>query len=110
MKKCEYVTNTCRLSVCRSHSCIVSKWLNSKYAIDAQKVIYPIVFTRATLSSCVRPTVTSRGSILTWSNVGSRKQRHTIALRLYSFFYTENHYKTHTGSPPTEAPNTGGVG
>jgi len=99
MKKCEYVTNTCRLSVCRSHSCIVSKWLNSKYAIDAQKVIYPIVFTRATLSSCVRPTVTSRGSILTWSNVGSRKQRHTIALRLYSFFIPKITTKLTWGHP-----------
>ena len=42
-------------------------------------------------------------------NIGSRKQRDTIAQEL-SLYDAANFGKTQTGSPPTDAPNAGGVG
>jgi len=78
-----------------------------------------MIFTRATLASysagisCRRvsvcPSVTSRCSVLKRLNVGSRKQRHTIA-RGFQFAAAENIGKTQTGSPLTETSNAGGVG
>jgi len=43
------------------------------------------------------------------NNVGSRRPRQTIAHELL-FSGAEDLAKTQTGSPPTEAPNAGGVG
>jgi len=42
-------------------------------------------------------------------NVGSHKQHHTIARGLY-FFDAKDLHEIRPGSPPTRAPNAGGVG
>jgi len=47
--------------------------------------------------------------LLKTANVGSRTQRHTIAQGL-EFSDAIDLSETRTGSPPTEAPNAGGVG
>jgi len=72
--------------------------------------------TRATLASagavvvCLSVVCLSQvGVLLKRLNVGSRKQRHTIAQGL-KFSDAKNLVKTQTGSLPTEAPNAGGVG
>jgi len=49
------------------------------------------------------------GVLLKRLNMGSRKQWHMIAQGL-QFSNAQNFGKTQTGSPPTEAPNAGGVG
>jgi len=49
------------------------------------------------------------GVLLKELNVGSRKQRHTNAEGRW-FSGAENLGETLTRSPPTEAPNAGGVG
>ena len=79
-----------------------------------------IITTRALLSrympwSCVCPSVcvsvcpSQVGVLLKQLNVGTRKQRHTIAQGL-QFSDAKNLFEIRTGSPPTGAPNTGGVG
>ena len=59
------------------------------------------------LSVCV--CLSQVGVLLKWLNIGTRKQRHTIAQGLY-FFVAKNFFEIRTGSPPTGAPNGGGVG
>jgi len=59
------------------------------------------------LSVCLSLSVCQVGVLLKRLNVGSRKQRHTIAQGLYSD--AEDLGKNQAGSP-SEAPNAGGVG
>jgi len=49
------------------------------------------------------------GVLLKRLNVGSHKQKHTIAQELY-FSGAKDLYEIRPGSPPTMAPNAGGVG
>ena len=49
------------------------------------------------------------GVLLKRLNVGSHKQHHTIALGLL-FFDAKDLCEIRQGSPPTGAPNAGGVG
>ena len=68
---------------------------------------------RAVVWVSCRPSVrlSQVGVLLKWLNVGSRKQSHKIARKLW-FSDAENIGKIKTGSPKTqtEAPNAGGVG
>ena len=62
---------------------------------------------RVSVCLCVCPSQV--GVLLKWLNVGTRKQRHTIAQGL-QFSDAKNLSEIRTGSPPTGAPNGGGVG
>ena len=59
------------------------------------------------VSVCLCPSVTSH-VLLKRLNVGSHKQRHTIA-QDYSFLDAKDFREIRPGSPPAGAPNTGGV-
>ena len=60
------------------------------------------------LSVCLSVDVTT-GVLLERQNIGSHKQHHTIAQGL-SFSDAKDLREIRPGSPPTRAPNAGGVG
>ena len=63
------------------------------------------------LSVCLSVCLSQVGVLLKRLNVGSRKQRRTIAQGMGCLFSdAEDLSKIETGSHPTEAPNAGGAG
>ena len=82
--------------------------------LSFMKYFYVVFTARAMLSRympwpCVCLCPSQVGVLLKWLNIGTRKQRHTIAQGLY-FSGAKNIFEIRTGSPPTGAPNAGGVG
>ena len=61
------------------------------------------------LSVCVCVCLSQVGVLLKRLNTGSHKQNHTIAQGLL-FFDAKDLREIRPGSPPTRAPNAGGVG
>jgi len=61
------------------------------------------------LSVCLSASLSQVGVLLKQLNVGSHKQHHTITQGLW-FSDAEDLHEIRSGSPPTRAPNAGGVG
>ena len=72
-------------------------------------VKYTSDFYRAMLAVSVSARLSQVGVLLKRLNGGSQKQHHTIPQRLY-FSDTKDLREIRPGSPPTRAPNAGGVG
>ena len=74
-------------------------------ALLSRYMLYGRVSVRLSVSVCPSQV----GVLLKWLNIGTRKQRHTIAQGLY-LSDAKHLFEIRTGSPPTGAPNAGGVG
>ena len=66
-------------------------------------------YASAVLAMALCPSVRHKSVLLKRLNVGSHKQHDTIPQRL-SFSDTKDLREIRPGSPPTRAPNAGGVG
>jgi len=74
-------------------------WFLPRDAMHPQYMLWP----------CVCVCLSQVGVLLKWLNIGSHKQHHTIAQGLY-FSDAKDLREIRPGSPPTGAPNAGGVG